>query len=359
LSSAIPSVPTNVTLGQLIALNDEILALTYCGVPLEQGLAELGRDLPGRLGRISTSIAARLEQGTSLADVLADTEGEFPSVYRAVIQAGVRSGRLSVALEGLATSTRRVAEVRRLVGLALIYPLLVLTLACVLCACIVPTLTDHLALACQANDVPLYPSLNVATSLGGGYWRWILAVPVLAISLTLAWWWRSRRAATVQSARAGRFTFLLPTVGRMIRTGRTATFLEILALLVEQQVSLIEALRLAGQASGDARLSASANRLADTIERGGRNEEAPGRRSAIPPLVRWRILNPGTQEQLRLSLRHASDTYSRRTKQLVDWLTLYLPLLLTVVIGGTTVVLYALLVMGPWFAFLMEMGRGL
>jgi hypothetical protein len=38
---------------------------------------------------------------------------------------------------------------------------------------------------------------------------------------------------------------------------------------------------------------------------------------------------------------------------------LYLPLLLTVVIGGTAVAVYVLAVMGPWLRFLVEMGAQL
>ena len=38
--------PQQVTLDQLIALNDEIAALARAGVPLDQGLLHLGRDLP-------------------------------------------------------------------------------------------------------------------------------------------------------------------------------------------------------------------------------------------------------------------------------------------------------------------------
>ena len=39
-----------VSLDDLIALNDEIIALIRAGVPLERGLAGLADDLPGRLG---------------------------------------------------------------------------------------------------------------------------------------------------------------------------------------------------------------------------------------------------------------------------------------------------------------------
>ena len=63
---------TTATLDDLIALNDEIGALVRAGVPLEQGLAELGDDMPGRLGRVAAAVAERTARGESLQQALAD-----------------------------------------------------------------------------------------------------------------------------------------------------------------------------------------------------------------------------------------------------------------------------------------------
>ena len=44
------------TVDELLALNDEIAALVRAGVPLERGLADLGGDMPGRLGALATRL---------------------------------------------------------------------------------------------------------------------------------------------------------------------------------------------------------------------------------------------------------------------------------------------------------------
>jgi hypothetical protein len=46
-----------ISLDERIALNDEISALAWAGVPFERGLAG---DLPGRLGDITDGLAKRL-----------------------------------------------------------------------------------------------------------------------------------------------------------------------------------------------------------------------------------------------------------------------------------------------------------
>ena len=124
-SNNLPNPPA-ITLDQLIALNDEIAALVHSGVPLEANLAEIGKDLPGTLGHITTLLANRAGQGESLPQLISQCSAQFPPVYRAVIEAGLRAGRLSAALECLSSNVRRLAESRRNVLSAALYPFLVI-----------------------------------------------------------------------------------------------------------------------------------------------------------------------------------------------------------------------------------------
>src|SRR5688572_24004919 len=91
-----------VSLDELLALNDEIAALLRAGVPLERGLSQFGRDASGRRGELARDLAERLEKGESLPQAIAASKQQFPPLYAAVVQAGLKSGRLAVALEGLA-----------------------------------------------------------------------------------------------------------------------------------------------------------------------------------------------------------------------------------------------------------------
>ena len=102
--SAFESSGAGISLDELVALTDEMAALSRAGVPFESGLAQAARDLAKRPGLMAATIAQRMQQGESLQQVMADSPQIFPPVYRAVVEAGMRSGRLSVALEGLAMS---------------------------------------------------------------------------------------------------------------------------------------------------------------------------------------------------------------------------------------------------------------
>ena len=116
------------SLDDLVALNDEIAGLVRSGVPLEMGLAGLGGDLPGALGRIVQRISESSSQGRSLSDALADAGDQIPPVYCAVVTVGLRTGRLSGALESTAHTARNLREVRSAIAPAVLYPLLVVLL---------------------------------------------------------------------------------------------------------------------------------------------------------------------------------------------------------------------------------------
>lgn len=329
------------TADQLLALNDEIAALARAGVPLEQGLSHLGKDLPGRLGRAMRSIAGRIEQGVPLERALAD-EG-LPPAYHAVIAAGIRSGRLAVALEGMATLIRRAAETHRLAALALVYPVFVLVLAYALLLASATYSFPTIVAAYRGLTLSSEPVLwldwlaeNATATL-----PWL---PLLLVAALTTWWWRSRQAWRIEGRlRSANW----PSIAGVLFAGRMATFAEVLALLVEHRVPLPEAIRLAADACGDRRLQAVGGKLADKIA-SGQTLDFRAEAAALPPLLGWLIAAPCGTAGLERSLRRAADSYRRQAWSMARWLSVYLPIWLTVLVGGTATAAYAVILILPW-----------
>ena len=169
---------SGLSLEQLIALNDEMSALVRAGVPLDRGLVDISEEMPGRIGKLAAQIGQRLRRGESLAQILASDEQVFPPVWRAVVEAGLRSGRLTAALEGLSTTARRVAELRRAVLVAWIYPLTVMALAYGLFVFVVTTLSPVMLYALEDLTGRSNPILAAIVRLGESAAWWALPVPV-------------------------------------------------------------------------------------------------------------------------------------------------------------------------------------
>lgn len=348
------------SLEQLIALNDEMSALVRAGVPLDRGLADVSEEMPGRIGKLAAQMGERLRRGESMPQILASDEQRFPPVWRAVVEAGLRSGRLTAALEGLSTTARRVAELRRAVLVAWIYPLTVMTLAYALFVFVVMVLSPVMLYAMQDLTGRTHPVMVGLVRLGQTAWWWALPVPALFFVLLAANWYRSGRAIWLQSSyryRCDRSTggLFWPSWRRALRDGRLATFAELLAMLLEHGVPLESAVVLAADASGEPRLQRGAREMRDRISSGEiftAREQLP---ATFPPLIGWLLVAGAQHSQLSVTLRSTAEMYRRRAAQAATWSATYLPLVLTALVGGIVVLVLTLSIFGPIASLLYEL----
>ena len=337
-----------ISLDELIALNDEISSLVRAGVPLEHGLRSLGADLPGRLGRLAGDLSKRLGQGQGLADALDEDRDGFPRVYRAVVAAGVRSGRLAAALEGLSATARRAAELRRLMIISLVYPIIVLIVASVVFVFTATKTAPVLAEVSEMLGVEppwWYQLMQRVNDLGPHV---LVYVWIAFISIVVSWLYYSSRAKGL-NLRGMRG---MPTVSKMLHTGRMASFSDVLAMMVEHDVPLDEAVVLSAEATGDRILKQAGTVLAERIRSGSERIELP---AGFPPLLAWLIASGTSQRQLVKSLRQSANSYRRRAKYYGNWLTVVLPITLSAGVGGAIAFFYVLMVMAPFYHLLTQL----
>src|SRR5438477_10843918 len=101
------------TADELIALNDQIAGMAKAGLPLDQGLAGLAREMGrGRLRSVTAAIARDLEAGTPLPDAVNRRRADLPPFYANLLSAGIRTGRLPDVLATLTGYARTIAATR-------------------------------------------------------------------------------------------------------------------------------------------------------------------------------------------------------------------------------------------------------
>src|SRR5262245_3207317 len=105
----------------LATLNEEIAAMARAGLPLDQGLAHLAKELrTGRLQKLAAQLAEDMTRGKTLPDALAAQKEKLPPFYVGLVTAGIRSGRLGDVLATLTAYARTISELRATVINALI-----------------------------------------------------------------------------------------------------------------------------------------------------------------------------------------------------------------------------------------------
>lgn len=346
-----------ITTDQLVALSDQLQALVRCGVPLEPSLVHLASDLSGEDRTLVAELAEDSQSGQSLEHWLESKSSELPAVFRAIVRAGIRAGRLDAALQGFVSTIRRAADLRRAVGMALLYPLVVVVLISLLASAILQRSAQQYQSLQQSgaieDDSPVTRLIPILQFVGD--WVWVIAP--LALIVALVWWLQTRRAALLQPGRYVRWMGWLPRVGQMLRSGRLSTFSDVLGLLIQNDVPLDEALTLAADASGDQATRTEAKALRHQIQQGGRLAFERRQNTAISPLIRWLLSSSTDRDQLASALHSHAQAERRHAEYLSQWLRVQAPVILTLALGGTATFLYALSVLGPWYSLLHEFAR--
>ncbi len=369
-----PDRRTVLTLEQLIALCDELRALIRAGVPFGSSLRTLSIELPRQLRAVATRIGQQEEAGVPLEQAIASPGLRLPKPLIAAVQAGVRSNRLAEVLENFVDTTRRAAEMRRTILLALLYPLLVVILACTLTSLLLARLSDAIqeTVALQiGRDSPLIPLSQSVEQIA--HWAWV-GMPITLLAYAI-WWSRSRYALTLAAPGGAETEKWIPWIGRMLQHSRRATFQDVLATMIDSGVPLPDALELAADAAGGPAMQQEARQLAARLRAGHpRNvdppthqlgsadvgqpilrQAQPGSRRALPAIVRWILMRDQSTEQLVANLREQANAQREQANDVAAWVRVQLPSTLTLLLGGSATLAYALLVVRPWAAMLAEM----
>jgi len=318
----------------LIALNDEIAGMARAGLPLDQGLAALARDLRrGRLRHATEELAADLRAGRSLPEAVERQGGRLPPYYAAVLGAGVRAGRLADVLATLTAYARSRAELRAAVIGALLYPGLVCVLAMMVLLALGLFLIPHFERTFQEMRVPLPALSDWAFTVC----RFRFIYVVLPLSLVLA----------------------IPVADALLHRARLAAFTDLLALLVEQAVPLPEAFRLAGATSGDRRTRAACSLVEEDLRRGVPLVDALRSRKALPDAATWMLGVGERRGQLAAALRQVADLYRRQAELRARRLRTALPPLLIILVALFIVVLVVPAIFLPLFRLLESLGMRL
>src|SRR5208282_5756706 len=83
-------------------LNEEIAGMARAGLPLDQGLAALAREMGGgRLRQVTAELADDLRRGKTLPEALERQGDRVPPYYSSLVMAGVRTGRIGDVLTTL------------------------------------------------------------------------------------------------------------------------------------------------------------------------------------------------------------------------------------------------------------------
>jgi type IV pilus assembly protein PilC len=264
---------------------EQLAELSQSGMPLPEGLRSAAEESSRGLARQLRRLATDLESGVSWEEVLGnENHGLSPHVME-LIRAGLRSGNLGEALNGLVDHHRQRRDVWRQLVSAMAYPLVVFGLGVFLLLFVLLYLVTAMAetFADFGTELPALTMfwINLARVFPPLFFCCVFGFPILLLLVRIfggAVGWN-------------RFVASIPMFGPMLHWASVAEMIRLLQICTIQEVRLPEALRLTAGAVGNANMSQVSNWLADGTERGvplaKMLDATPRIPNFIVPVIRW------------------------------------------------------------------------
>lgn len=317
----------------LAFFNEQLAAMADAGIALDEGLAQLARDVESpRLRGWIEALVRDLRRGVPLEQAVAAHEQKLPVLYSRVIRAGVKSGDLPTTLLNLNEHLRMACRTRRILWETLSYPLLVagfgLAVVLAFLTYLVPRFAEIFEDMKIRLPLPTRFLIDANTRLQG----LVVAGMVTLVGLVVGGY----LLRYSPRARAGRERVIsaLPMVGSVYRASLVARFLRSIATAVANGLGLPEALRLGAGATGSALLNSEAERLAQAVESGDADLRSTHTGKIIPQLFAFCVERARGCDTLPAALTSLANAYELRAEHTQTMMrTMIFPVVI-IMLGG-------------------------
>ncbi len=327
----------NLSQKEIGLITRELATLLEAGMTLDRSLQIL-IDLTNQehLARVLTDLQTRVRGGASFSSALEAQNRQFPPLYINMVRAGEASGALEQVLERLADYLERLAELRQTVISALVYPSILVFVACLsvimLLVFVVPQFT--VLFEDMGAALPLPTRIVVAAGdLFRNYW-WAILCAIALIAVLLERWLKDPQVKLQLDYRL----LGLPLIGDLVWKMETARLCHTLATLLKNGLPLLNALNLAKEVVGNQRLFGLLVETSEDLKHGRGLAGPLAKRQALPELALQMIRVGEEAGSLDVMLAKVASLYERETRASIQrLLTLLEPVLiigLGVIVAG-------------------------
>lgn len=258
---------SRVTPGQVSIWTRQLATLTGAGFPLVTALNTL---VSQTKSQGFTKVLARMKdaivEGNSFASALTAHPSVFSQIYINMVRAGETSGTLEIVLQRLADIMEKQQELKSRIQTALAYPLLMTATGALvlffLMTFVVPSITTIFEDMDQVLPGPT--RFLIAVSEGFKSYWWLLVV-VLAVAVVAL---KAFRKTERGLATTDRLMLSLPILGPLLKKIAVARFSRTLASLLENGVTMLPALEIVRNITGNRVLSGLIENASHEVERG-------------------------------------------------------------------------------------------
>jgi len=333
-----------ISASDLSLLTRQLATLVKAGLPLEESLLAVSQQSEKpRVQSIMLGVRAKVMEGHTLADGLAEFPRVFPEIYRSTVSAGESSGRLDGVLERLADYTENREVIRQKVLGAMLYPVILsfvsFGIVTFMMVYVVPKVIE--VFESSKGKLPLSTQILIFVSDFLRNYGIYLLIAVIAAIAGFIYWLKNPD----NRRRFHRLLLRLPLFGRLVRGFNTARFTRTFSILTASAVPVLEAMRIAGEVVTNLPMRDAVGAAAARVREGAPIGRSLATSKLFPPMTVHLISSGESSGELDNMLERAAINQERELDSMIGTLVGLLGPLLIVVMG--------LFVMGIVFAMLM------
>ncbi len=331
----------------LALVTRQLATLLAAGTPLEEALHAVAQQTTrSSVARILLGVRAKVMEGYSLADSLAQFPAAFPSLYRASVAAGEHAGQLDAVLERLADYTENAQNMQQKVTTALIYPILLTVISIAIVAGLLGYVVPQVVKVfdTMGQELPLLTRTLIAVSDAVKTFGPVVLVLLAVAAVVFARLYRREGFRR----RVDRALLRVPLLGTLIRGRHTAAFARTLSILAASGVPILTALRNAADVVGNLPMREAILETAERVREGAAISASLQRTGLFPPMTLHLIASGEGTGRLEQMLARAAEQQERETATLIGTtLSLFEPAL--ILFMGAVVLVIVLAILLPIF----------
>ncbi len=335
---------------KLTTLTRQLATLLDAGLPLVRALRTLERQGKGdpAVRKVMGDLATSVEGGSTFSDALAAHPKSFSKLYVSMVRAGEASGALETVLSRLAEFMEKAQRISGKVKSAMIYPLVVLTVAGLITAglmvFIVPKFAKIFGEMLPGSELPALTRfvIHVSDIMKNDALYVVIGIVVFIILLKLF------RKTKIGALVLDYIKVKLPPINDLVIKATVARFCRTLGTLMQSGVAVLQALQIVRDTAGNEVVSRAIQTIHDAVKEGEGMTKPMGAANVFPGMVVSMVEVGEETGALPEMLNRIADTYEEEVDRAVEALTSMIEpamiVFLAVIIGTIVIALFSPLI---------------
>lgn len=317
----------------IIFLTSQLAIMVDTGITLSVAMESIAAQEENKtLKKVLLDLKERVEGGEDFSTALSRYTKYFDKTYVSLIKASEHTGTLGTMLESIADYLRKQLETRQKVMASMAYPGIMLTLAVgvtiFMLTYVLPKFTPMFNRKGMKLPIATKVLMAASDSLLNYWYLWIIGI----VALILAYVFGKRTEAGRKFL--DKVMLNLPIIGPLTRKVIISRSMRTLGTMIGAGVSMLDALRLAAEVSGNIYYEQIWMHVLDQITQGKRVAESLGGSKLFPSTLIQMIASGEETGKLDKVLAKISVYYDREVDSSIKAATSMIEPILIVGMGG-------------------------